>query len=115
MGKAMGGIVADNRCPLPCDGRLVLSEEADHPSPLGFDPEPQPFERRVIEFHLVRYYAHGPVPACAALPPKTMVAGISTQGSIRQFTTRIRERYWERHLSGPDVTPVEGRVARPNR
>ena len=29
--------------------------------------------------------------------------GCGTLGSITQ---RIRERYWERHLSGPDVTPV---------
>ena len=29
--------------------------------------------------------------------------GCATLGSITQ---RIRERYWERHLSGPDVTPI---------
>ena len=27
-------------------------------------------------------------------------------GSLGSITQRIRERYWERHLSGPDVTPV---------
>jgi branched-chain amino acid aminotransferase len=27
-------------------------------------------------------------------------------GAIGPLTRRIRERYWERHLSGPDVTPV---------
>jgi branched-chain amino acid aminotransferase len=27
-------------------------------------------------------------------------------GSLGQLTARIRERYWERHVSGPDVTPV---------
>ena len=28
------------------------------------------------------------------------------RGSLGSITQRIRERYWERHLSGPDVTPV---------
>lgn len=27
-------------------------------------------------------------------------------GSLGKLTARIRERYWARHLSGPDVTPV---------
>ena len=27
-------------------------------------------------------------------------------GSLGAVTARIRERYWERHVSGPDVTPV---------
>jgi hypothetical protein len=27
-------------------------------------------------------------------------------GTLGSMTHRIRERYWERHLSGPDVTPV---------
>jgi branched-chain amino acid aminotransferase len=29
-------------------------------------------------------------------------------GSLGPITRRLRERYWERHLSGPDVTPVYG-------
>jgi branched-chain amino acid aminotransferase len=28
------------------------------------------------------------------------------KGRLGPMTDRIRERYWERHLSGPDVTPV---------
>ncbi len=27
-------------------------------------------------------------------------------GSLGSITHRVRKRYWERHLSGPDVTPV---------
>jgi branched-chain amino acid aminotransferase len=29
-------------------------------------------------------------------------------GGLGPITGRVRERYWERHLSGPDVTPVFG-------
>jgi len=29
-------------------------------------------------------------------------------GGLGPLTQRLRERYWERHLSGPDVTPVFG-------
>jgi branched-chain amino acid aminotransferase len=29
-------------------------------------------------------------------------------GSLGPITRRVRERYWERHLGGPDVTPVFG-------
>jgi branched-chain amino acid aminotransferase len=29
-------------------------------------------------------------------------------GNLGPITKRLRERYWERHLSGPDVTPVFG-------
>jgi branched-chain amino acid aminotransferase len=28
------------------------------------------------------------------------------RGSLGSITHSVRERYWERHLSGPDVTPV---------
>ena len=27
-------------------------------------------------------------------------------GSLGSITQRVRERYWDRHLRGPDVTPV---------
>jgi branched-chain amino acid aminotransferase len=27
-------------------------------------------------------------------------------GTLGPLTQRVRDRYWERHLSGPDVTPV---------
>jgi hypothetical protein len=32
--------------------------------------------------------------------------GGQSRGTLGSVTQRVRERYWERHLSGPDVTPV---------